>query len=144
VIKIPDDLAQQIQELAKQAKQTPEAFLEMLLSNYQMAQSQNTMLQHPELQAALQEQRQKAYARARQYWRETGNAERIALTDTELDAKFWMIDRDGIPRLKADQADITANENPLLQMAMRAEQYRDMGQRPPAEAGGLRETVSPG
>lgn len=43
------------------------------------------------------------YAQARAYWRETNDADRLALSDEQLDEQFWCIDPEGIPRLKSDQ-----------------------------------------
>jgi hypothetical protein len=37
------------------------------------------------------EMRLKIYEKAREYWRRTGNQERLALTDRELDEQFRML-----------------------------------------------------
>jgi hypothetical protein len=55
----------------------------------------------------------RVYARARRYWASVDDAERLALTDAELDEQFWLFDADGIPRLKSEQGTIDIPENSL-------------------------------
>jgi hypothetical protein len=84
---------------------------------------------------ADRELRPKLYQMAREYWGEVGDAERLALTDEELDKQFWLFDNDGIPRLKSDQGKVELLPNPLLQMAEAAHKHgyrsgkRDLSER---------------
>jgi hypothetical protein len=60
----------------------------------------------PRYQAAERELMPKYHARARKYWAEVGDHERLALTEEQFAAQFWLFDGEGIPRLKADQGDV--------------------------------------
>jgi hypothetical protein len=60
--------------------------------------------------------RRQAYEMAREYWREVGDQERLALTDEELDEQFWVIDHEGIPRLKSEQDKVQLPEHPLAKI----------------------------
>jgi hypothetical protein len=44
------------------------------------------------------------------------DAERLALTDEQLDEQFWCIDPQGIPRLKSDQEKVRLPQDGLLAM----------------------------
>jgi hypothetical protein len=55
----------------------------------------------------------KVYEIAREYWQKHGDTERLALTDEELDEQFWLIDHEGIPRLKSEIGTITLPPDPL-------------------------------
>lgn len=57
--------------------------------------------------------RPKLYRIARRYWAKVGDKERLALTDEELDKQFWLIDHEGIPRLKSEQGTIDLPPDPL-------------------------------
>jgi hypothetical protein len=74
----------------------------------------------PEVQAALKAMRPKFYARARAYWQQVGDQERLALTDEQLDEQFWLFDHEGIPRLKSDKGKFRILPDPLVKMAERA------------------------
>lgn len=67
----------------------------------------------PRYQEAQKEIRPKLYARARAFWKESGDLERMALTDDDLDKQFWLFDSEGIPRLKADQGKISLPADPF-------------------------------
>lgn len=64
----------------------------------------------------------KIYAEARAHWRKVGDTERLKLTDEQLDEQFWIIDPDGIPRLKSEQDKVHFPRNPLLRIAELAEE----------------------
>lgn len=53
------------------------------------------------------------YKKAREYWQQTGDQARLALTNTQLDEQFWCIDPEGIPRLKSDQDQVQLPPDPL-------------------------------
>ncbi|MBZ0310665.1 MAG: hypothetical protein K8I82_31695 [Anaerolineae bacterium] len=59
------------------------------------------------------ETRQKLYALCRRYWLAHHDYERLKLTDAELDEQFWLIDPQGIPRLKSEQGQIEIPPDPL-------------------------------
>jgi len=92
-----EQLANRLQRIATRENRPIEDVLESLLADYPeempAAQTEN----------AVQQYRAKLYLRSRQYWQQTGDVKRLALTDAELDEQFWLFDADDIPRLKADQ-----------------------------------------
>jgi len=55
----------------------------------------------------------KVYEIVREYWQKHGDTDRLALTDEQLDEQFWLIDYEGIPRLKTEQGTITLPPDPL-------------------------------
>jgi hypothetical protein len=65
----------------------------------------------------------RVYGRARRYWARVGDAERLALTDADLDEQFWLFDADGIPRLKSEQGMIDIPENSLYRLGEAAEAF---------------------
>jgi len=71
---------------------------------------------------AVRQVRLRAYARARRYWQAAGDAERLALTDAELDEQFWLIDYEGVPRLKSEQGTIDIPPDSLLRLGEIADQ----------------------
>lgn len=71
-------------------------------------------------QAALRRVRDGVYEQARRYWSEVGNETRLALTDAELDEQFWLIDHEGIPRLKSDRGAVEVHPGSLAALAQSA------------------------
>jgi len=67
----------------------------------------------PAYQAAVRELRPKLYRMAREYWQSVGDAERLALTDAQLDEQFWRFDTEDIPRLKSEQGKIVIPPDPM-------------------------------
>lgn len=126
---IPDDLAEQLREIARQENRQPEDVLRDMLTDYRP-----TSIPPPVKSAVEREQKtrqqdeaerrvqQRIYARARRYWKQVGDTERLNLTDEELDAQFWLIDHEGIPRLESEQGTIELPPDPLLEMGKRAEE----------------------
>jgi hypothetical protein len=55
----------------------------------------------------------KLYRIARRYWAKVGDKERLALADEELDKQFWLIDHNGVPRLKSEKGTIELPPDPL-------------------------------
>lgn len=117
VMTIPDDLAQQLQAIAEQEQRSPEDVLRSLL-----AQHQPKPPAAPDDYYSLERVMQRMYERARRYWRQTGNTERLALTDADLDEQFWVFDAEGIPRLKSEQGTVEIPENSMMRLAQLAEQ----------------------
>lgn len=116
---ISEQLAQRIQAVARQQSRDPESLLGTLLR--QMASADEVLLPRPpssltdadiELAAdvrdpdayrsAVRAMRPKTYRLARRYWLDTGNIERLSMTDEELDKVFWLIDHEGVPRFKSE------------------------------------------
>ena len=60
-----------------------------------------------------QQMRHKVYEIAREYWQKHGDTDRLALTDEQLDEQFWLIDHEGMPRLKSEKGTITLPPDPL-------------------------------
>lgn len=103
VLVIQDEqLAQQLQDIADSEKRPVEEILKALLNQYTPTMPAPTA----DIDGAIRQMRQYAYSQARLYWQETGNRERLGLSDEELDEQFWLFDSDGIPRLKSEQGHI--------------------------------------
>jgi|FLYN01.1.fsa_nt_gi predicted CopG family antitoxin len=116
---IPDDVAEQLRELARRENRSVGDVLKTLLAR--CTPSPATTSPAPSDEEGVRRVILKTYARARRYWEKVGDKERLALTDEELDEQFWLIDPDGIPRLKSEQGTIAISPNPLLMMAEAAE-----------------------
>lgn len=107
-------LAEELRRLAEEENRSVTEILADLLEQYRSAKSE------PELEIDPQELaravRQDAYERARRYWRETGNQERLALTDEELAEQFWLFDSQGVPRLKSEMGQVDIPEKSLYRL----------------------------
>jgi len=62
---------------------------------------------------AVRQIRPKLYEIAREYWQSVGDQERLAFSDEQLDVQFWLIDNQGIPRLKTERDNIMLPPDPL-------------------------------
>lgn len=102
-LDISEGLARRLQHLAQQQNRTVEELLSEVAS-------QQEKQADPEL---VRQFRAKLYRMARDYWQQVGDTARLALTDTELDEQFWLIDHEGIPRLKADMGQVELPPDPL-------------------------------
>jgi hypothetical protein len=124
-LTITESLFERLRDLAQRHNRRVEEIAAELLEQ-SLLQAESTTptpsVSETAYEAALREIRPKIYAKARRYWQETGNAERLALTDSELDEQFWLIDPDGIPRLKSEQGTIELPPDPLLIIAEAAEE----------------------
>mgnify|MGYP000378815408 CR=1 FL=1 len=126
-ITLTGDVAQRLQELAARDKRSVEEWLWDNLIFFNTPLAERTPLFETDEQrqgrkaAAFRRVRTKTYERARRYWGEVGDLERLALTDIQLDEQFWVIDPEGIPRLKSEQGNIELPPNPFLEMAENAE-----------------------
>jgi len=65
---------------------------------------------------AVRELLPKLYAIAREYWASVGDAEKLALSDEELDQVFWLIDHEDVPRFKSEMATYAPRVNPLARL----------------------------
>jgi hypothetical protein len=107
-------LAERLQSLAQQERRPVEAVLEKLLDSYGLvAAVPEDVDDKVGYLVGLRELRPKLYQKARAYWQQVGDTQRLALTDAELDSQFWCIDGEGIPRLKSDQAQVQLPPDPL-------------------------------
>lgn len=102
---IRDDQLERLQAIARQENRPVDAVLDDLLTVYSNPGT--------EYQDAWRRWRNKLYAMARAYWKETGDTERLKLTDGELDEQFWLIDYEGIPRLRSDQSKVNIPDDPI-------------------------------
>lgn len=109
-ITISGELAQKLQELAARQQRTVEDVLAGVVEQVQRSGVVFERIEDdPRYQAALNRLRPDLFREARQYWQQVGDQQRFALTDAELSERFWLIDLDGIPRLKGDEAHLDAN-----------------------------------
>ena len=106
---ISDALAQKLNRLAQERHSPVEDVIALAIDSLQPTQSTG--------QGALDlDFRAKVYAMARDYWQRVGNVERLTLSDADLDEQFWLIDHEGIPRLKSEEGTITLPHDPLEDM----------------------------
>src|SRR5258708_28197046 len=114
---ISEQLAERLQQISAHQQRPIENILEELVDKYEIdalyADVPADIEDKEAYVAALREVRPKIYAIARDYWRRTGNRERLSLTDKQLDEQFWIIDPDGIPRLKSEIDTINLPADPL-------------------------------
>ncbi len=116
-LEISEKLAERLKRIAQRENRPVEAVIEKLLDSY----GDDVLLESvpPDIEdkaayvAALREIRPKLYKKAREYWQQTGNHERLALTDEQLDEQFWLIDHEGIPRLKTERGTVQLPPDPL-------------------------------
>jgi hypothetical protein len=66
-----------------------------------------------EYRETVQAMRPKLYEIAREYWRKVNDETRLMLTDEELNDQFWLIDHNGIPRLKSEMNSVQLPPDPL-------------------------------
>ncbi|MBZ0299785.1 MAG: hypothetical protein K8J31_08600 [Anaerolineae bacterium] len=107
-----DDLAARIREIARRENRPVDSVVEALLTRYTLeaaASPENEV----DLETRLYELRRGLYRMAREYWQQVGDSERQTLSDTDLDEQFWLIDHEGIPRLKSDQGHLNLPPDPL-------------------------------
>ncbi len=115
LIEIRPDLATKLREKAERENRSVDDILEAYMSNNSATDDFSNDI--------IRSIRAGFYERARRYWKETGNLERLALTDEQLDEQFWLFDIEGIPRLKSERGTITLPDDPLVQMAEAAERF---------------------
>lgn len=112
-LNLRPDLIERPTELARREQRPVEAVLESMLAQYAPASEPESESLDSDDDAMMREFRQKLYRIARDYWRQVGNEERLKLTDAELDVQFWLIDHEGIPRLKSEQGAVDLPDDPL-------------------------------
>jgi predicted transcriptional regulator len=115
---IPEDLADRLRAIAERENRSPEDALRSAVNMYDRMGSPNEERAY----YSPQRVRERLYARARRYWQETGNTERLNLTDEQLDEQLWLFDEQGIPRLKSEQEAVQLSDNSLQRLAQLAEE----------------------
>lgn len=95
-----EDIARRVLNLAARKNQSVEELLDTLLTSLEHAPPRPE--RHVDVDADIKRYRRKIYAEARAYWERVGDAERLGLTDDDLDEQFYLIDGDGVPRLKSE------------------------------------------
>lgn len=123
VIKEP--LASRIRQAAQQDNFRPEEMLSVWLERYHPTPRPASSLTDADIdvpadiqdvegyRAAACALAPKLYRIARRYWAKVGDRGRLALTDEKLDKQFWLIDHQGVPRLKSEQGTVVVLPNPL-------------------------------
>lgn len=121
-IPFPKELIDRLVETARRQNLTPAEVLSSLLDqHYPTPQPSSPERDQKSSEKLAREVILRVYERARRYWREHGETEKAAMTDAEMDEQFWLIDLDGIPRLKSEQGQVALPPDPLTMMAEAAE-----------------------
>ncbi len=103
-------LLEQINRIAEQEQRPVEDVLSAMVAQYQPRPIRDEL---PDPEEWARFVYLDAYRRAREYWREHGDLEKAAMTDEEMDEKFWLIDAEGIPRLKSEKDQVVFPEGSL-------------------------------
>lgn len=96
-------LAERLESIARHEQRSVREVLTSMIRQYE---AESRPSDPPETTVSAREVRLAAYRRARDYWRQTGNEERAALSDEELDEQFWLFDAAGVPHLKEDKDEV--------------------------------------
>jgi hypothetical protein len=114
-LKLRDDLVERLNKIAQRENRRIDEVVETLLDNYDPFSAAQTEQQDELRQVTL-----RIYDRARRFWQSVGD-ERQHMTDEELDQQFWLIDHNGIPRLKSEQSEVELPPDPLEEILKIAE-----------------------
>lgn len=120
-LTLPDVLVERLQWIAQREQRPLDEVIEILLDCYNAPE--------PSMEDLLRQDRLRVYARARRYWQQVGDP-RQHLSDSELDEQFWLIDHEGIPRLKSEEGTIDLPDNPLLKMLEMSEADKSIEWKP--------------
>jgi hypothetical protein len=96
-MELPEALLRRLEQAAVQRDLSPADLLDQLLRPYESPGVEPEKVAEEVRRVML-----RIYDRARKYWREQHDP-RARLTDEEMDDQFWLIDYDGIPRMKSEQ-----------------------------------------
>jgi hypothetical protein len=122
---IDEPLASRIAEIAARDNVTPQEILATLFDHHFPEPRPATSLTDEDIDVpadvtdkvayreAMRALAPKLYRVARRYWAKVGDGERLALGDEALDKQFWLIDQEGVPRLKSDAAQFQVAQDPL-------------------------------
>lgn len=118
------EVYRRLNKLAQQEKRSLDNILNDLLDKYtdiqaDMPNASNDNLE-TEIENAMKDLRPRLYERARRYWEQVGDKERLALSNEAFDEQFWLFDHEGIPRLKSEQGTIELPPDPLEIIAQAA------------------------
>jgi hypothetical protein len=112
-LTLPTELVEQLDAIARREQRTVQSLIQSLLTEHTTNIPDQATADDPEKrEALLKEDRIRLYNVARRYWRGTGDP-RQGMTDDELEEQFWLIDHEGIPRLKSEPDTVDLPENPL-------------------------------
>jgi hypothetical protein len=120
-------LADRLRDIAEMEKRSPEEVLAEMIARYDPPPRPASSLTDADIELpddllpeqvedyrqAVRKVRPKIYRIARRYWEKVGDKERLALTDEELDKRFWVIDHEGVPRFKEEKGRITLPPDPM-------------------------------
>ena len=98
-----EQVAKQLRAIAEREQRPVDEVIKSLLEHYPLPPEP---MQQEAITARVRQMRLEAYENARQHWREHGDTQKANLTDAELDEQFWLVDADGIPRLKSERGTI--------------------------------------
>jgi|GEM_PF-1011987 hypothetical protein len=101
-----EELARRLEAIATNEHRSVDDVLETLLDTYPVkSTTQNGHSENDDdyYAQAMVRLTRNAYENARQYWQETGNTDRLALSLEQFDEAFWLFDSEGIPRLKSEK-----------------------------------------
>lgn len=124
-LMIEEPLASRIREIAQRDNVTPQEMVGLLLERYSPAPRPASSLTDDDIEIpddiidkeayrqAARALAPKLYRIARRYWANVGDSERLSLTDEQLDKQFWLIDHEGIPRLKSEKDSVVLPHDPL-------------------------------
>lgn len=125
-LTIHSPLAETLVAIAQREKRPVEAVLATMVEQYQahtdtaaprhnvvVAEVPADVQDEDAYRAAVQATRPTLYRMARDYWEKVGDQTKRALTDEQLDEQFWLIDPNGVPRLKGEQGTIDLPSDPL-------------------------------
>ncbi len=117
-LTLRDDLVQRLQQIANQEHRRVDDIVETLLNHYDPIKSGDLVLE-----GDLHQDRLHIYDRARAYWQRMDDS-RQHLSNEDLEQRFWLIDPNGIPRLKDEQSTVKLPVDPLVQILEMAEAER--------------------
>lgn len=103
-------LAERIQQIARQEERSVEEVLSAMVTQYKPRPGSDDL---PDADDLARQVRLAAYEQARAYWRRSGDTQRAAMTDKQLDEAFWLFDAEGVPRLKEDRDEVILPEGSL-------------------------------
>lgn len=106
---------ERLNKIARRENRRIDEVVETLLDNYDPFSAAQTAHQDELRQVTL-----RIYDRARRYLQSV-NDERQHMTNEVLDEQFWLIDHNGVPRLKSKQSEIELPPDPLMEILEIAE-----------------------
>lgn len=115
-----EDLSRKLREIAESEGRSIEDLLGEFVEHYHESHQDDSPAEDSD--TLVRQVRRKFYDRARRYWREVGDTERLALTNEQLDEQFWLFDQDDVPRLKSEMGQVEIPEGSLYRLGEALEQ----------------------